>query len=548
MKADLTRVTFDPFKHFSRVLMQQGRVQLDADWNEQTAILIHYLRALSADLIGQHGGPADNLGYVISPLDTGSPQRSVPHDFIIGAGHYYVDGILCEVDSRPIPVSGFFQNDSKKVKVLYWALDDLAFHQNQYVEASDHVPTTVRARISGLDAGNRTLTLDQDIAHFLHPDHNPRVRRLTTYLTQADYPASDQDLKLGTSYLVYLDVWERLITYVEDDAIREIALGGPDTTARSKVVCQVKVWSPEHGNAETCLEPQQLHDLFQPMNRGWLKAMAKQETASTDPCIIPPSARYRGPENQLYRVEIHKGGTINENPTFKWSRENGSVIYPIVSGGGTSIVTLENLGRDERFGLVEGDWVEIVDDDYVLQNRAGNLLQVKSIDRPRMTVTLDGTPPQGVGRDSAKHPVLRRWDHKAGDQDEGGLELGSDGAARIVEGSGEQYWLEIEDGVKIQFQKSDNGPPNQYRTGDYWLITARTATADVESPRASDGQPIARPPDGITHHYAPLQLITVNPDGSVSVGQQCQQSFTPITGGEDATRSTRRTGGRRSEP
>ena len=59
MKADFTRDTFNPLKHFSRVLMQQGRVQLDADWNEQTAILLHYLRSLGADLIGPHGGPAD---------------------------------------------------------------------------------------------------------------------------------------------------------------------------------------------------------------------------------------------------------------------------------------------------------------------------------------------------------------------------------------------------------------------------------------------------------------------------------------------------------
>ena len=34
MKADLTRNTFDPLKHYARVLMQQGRVQL-AKVNEE---------------------------------------------------------------------------------------------------------------------------------------------------------------------------------------------------------------------------------------------------------------------------------------------------------------------------------------------------------------------------------------------------------------------------------------------------------------------------------------------------------------------------------
>ena len=35
MPGDFSRDTFDSRNHFSGVLMQQGRVQLDADWNEQ---------------------------------------------------------------------------------------------------------------------------------------------------------------------------------------------------------------------------------------------------------------------------------------------------------------------------------------------------------------------------------------------------------------------------------------------------------------------------------------------------------------------------------
>ena len=50
MKGDFSRDTFDPDRHFSRVLMQQGRVQLDADWNEQAAIMQHALRSLVVDV------------------------------------------------------------------------------------------------------------------------------------------------------------------------------------------------------------------------------------------------------------------------------------------------------------------------------------------------------------------------------------------------------------------------------------------------------------------------------------------------------------------
>src|SRR5271163_3847434 len=97
MKADLTRNTFDPWKHFTRVLMQQGRVQLDADWNEQAAILLKYLQALAADLIGAHGGPSADIGFQIA-------DGNISNDFAISPGHYYVDGILCELPSPSAPV------------------------------------------------------------------------------------------------------------------------------------------------------------------------------------------------------------------------------------------------------------------------------------------------------------------------------------------------------------------------------------------------------------------------------------------------------------
>jgi hypothetical protein len=65
MKNDISRDTFDPARHFSRILVQQGRVQLDADANEQSSILVHYLRTLATDLIGAHGGPMNQCGFEI---------------------------------------------------------------------------------------------------------------------------------------------------------------------------------------------------------------------------------------------------------------------------------------------------------------------------------------------------------------------------------------------------------------------------------------------------------------------------------------------------
>jgi len=523
-RGDFSRDTFDPLKHFRRVFMQQGRVQLDADWNEQTSILLHYLRTLAADLIGPHGGPMDSnsgvAGFFIGPVPFTLP---VLNDFRIGLGRYYVDGILCEADSTPIAISKVSvknNNLSADVQVDHWTLDGIPFQNNQYVEVFDDVqlpnvspafsPTVVQ--ITNPQQTKLTLTLQGNLTG-LSNTTNPKLRRVITYLTQPDYPVPDtEQLNQSTSYQVYLDVWERHITYVEDDSIREVALGGPDTASRAKVVWQVRVTKPCVGFTlnETlpCCTPVELAGKFQPDNRGRLKAKARQNvTPADDPCIISPESRYRGAENQLYRVEIHRGGNAwdgttdkDGNPanagtaaTFKWSRENGCVVFPIVSlstGSGTTTVVVENLGRDDRFGLKKDEWVEVQDDDSLLQDRAATLLQVQSLDPTMLTVTLNGTADPNVVKNAnqglTKHPLVRRWDHRAGDPAEGGLQPANDGAALIQETTGDT-WLDLEDGIQIQFQPSDN-QPSQYRTGDYWLIPARTATGDVEWPTEKDSQ------------------------------------------------------------
>ena len=87
MKGDFSRETFDPAKHYSGVRMQQGRVQTDADWNEQEALQRRRIRIEARDVIGRCGAPEDNAGFAVS-ITAGAMR--------IGTGRYYVDGILCE--------------------------------------------------------------------------------------------------------------------------------------------------------------------------------------------------------------------------------------------------------------------------------------------------------------------------------------------------------------------------------------------------------------------------------------------------------------------
>ena len=458
MKGDFSDLRFDPLKHFSQVLQQQGRVQLDSDTNEQAASLLYYLRALAADLIGPYGGPNANTGFEIAAV---VDNRKELVDLTIGPGHYYVDGILCELE--------------------------------QHADAKGAV-------------------------------------QLLSYGAQPDYMLTDADrLPDALPFLVYLDVFERYISAAEDDSIREVALGGPDTAGRARIVWQVRAFPLDKGTSCDDIEPvlADIFDTLQPQNRGSLRARAQRPKEDEGPCLVAPDARYRGEENQLYRVEIHRSGSAWDGQekegnadtaaTFKFSRDNGSNAFPIVDFD-RSVVTLEYLGRDERSDLQEGDLVEVQYEGWLLGDTLRTpspppLLEVASIDRDTLEVTLTGDlgPVDEDLRAGAR--ILRRWDRSTWAA-AGASGVADDGAILVHEDPGDTIWLGLERGIEVQF-KPPAGGDSVYRSGDFWLIPARVETADIRWPHSGQQQPVALPPQGVVHHYAPLAVILEGANGGV---------------------------------
>jgi len=410
MKGDFTRNTFDPIKHFSRVLMQQGRVQLDADWNEQAAILLHYLWSLTADLIGPYGGPDPGCGFTLAAMGS---------DFTIGKGHYYVDGLLCE---------------NERDNVSY-------FNQDYYPLTSNH-----------------------------------------------QLPAE--------TYLVYLDVWERHITFLEESAIREVALGGPDTATRAKVVWQVKVIVIDPKS-----KPDDIKKLWPTWVDAWnaqadckLKVRLNPGQAYTDPCSIPPDSLYRGQENQLYRVEIHVGGTLKGGqPTFKWSRDNGSIAAAWLGNSEDGGLIVSNAR-----GFAAGQWIEITSEADDLLANPGKFNQIVRVEGDALYLSASESFDEKVPK------KVRRWDQVETED----IQL-TNGAEQIKEGTTDADWIDLEDGIQVQFQ-----PGGSYRSGDYWLIPARTVGM-IEWP-GDPKNPDMVAPFGITHHYAPLWIISVGGEGKVT--------------------------------
>src|SRR5688572_10516460 len=96
MSADISRASFDWKQHFARVILQQGRPLLDADFNEQVAILLHRLGALTRDLVGDRWGPPEKN----KALKLELVEKDNTKQWVILKGHYYVNGILCENDKE----------------------------------------------------------------------------------------------------------------------------------------------------------------------------------------------------------------------------------------------------------------------------------------------------------------------------------------------------------------------------------------------------------------------------------------------------------------
>ena len=466
MHGDFTRDTFNPAKNYSRVLMQQGRVTLDADWNEQTSIFHRYLRLLTRDIFGPQAGPLADLGFEIIGNLTGQALT----DPLKKALKTKLDAILSTL------------SESRRAKI-----------EDRVLEKGDVLIGPGRYYVDGL----------------LVENHAPIL-----YSEQRGAPFGEGDLTLDDfknykgKLLLYLDVWERDVTYLEDDHIREVALGGPDTCGRAQVFWQVRLLRNAENTASfDCNAADGLHR----KHPGTLRAQTDHSAAPTELCVIAPDSRYRRAENQLYRVEVYrsgKPGNDKDSATFVWSRDNGSVVFPIKTLEGT-VATLQNLGRDRRSTLNSGDWVEIVDEQMVARQIPGFLAQVeKPPDRDNLRVTLKA--PAGVTLPTYKsndwRPVLRRWDHRGDEAKAGALALTAkpNTSAGMPDG-----WIDLEEGVQIWFSQDGD-----YRAGDYWLIPARTETGDVEWPYEAGSEVLkeeqkvrtALPPHGTRHHYAPLLL------------------------------------------
>jgi hypothetical protein len=485
MSFDLSRKTFNALDDYFGVVMQQGRVQLDADWNTMVDQISRRLQAESLDTFGPAVVPrVTPEGFLISGPASG---------FEIGPGRIYVDGLLAE----------------NHTETLKW--------DARLAEISG------TAKLSGADI-----------------DAAPSgVTGTTAYDDQPYYP-NPPDLPAGENLLVYLDVWQRDITHLQDADLVDTAVG-VDTTARRQTVWQVRylggVGAIDAATADADIP-------------GWLEAIhpssARLSTDTGDltdddnPCLLQPQAGYKGLENQLYRVQVHDGGPLG-TATFKWSRDNAIVASRVSAMPSGNQIVVESLGRDDVLAFHEGDWVEVTDDHRDLMGLPGEIRRIQlggGIDTATRTITLEGSP-LPIGSGAGEFPVkgsnqtypgrntrVIRWDQsglvfREDESEHADLDAASSSGVIEIPAAGTRLFLEK--GILVDFDLEDVvaeasfGPV--FKTGDNWTFAARVNDASIETLDRA-------PPQGIHHHFAKLAIID---SGNII---DCRTLWPPEMGGE----------------
>ena len=150
MKGDYSRNTFAQEKHYSNIRIQQGRVQTDADFNEQIDIATHRVETGAKDMVGYGGVPAKDPGFGISG-DNGN--------IIIGKGRCYLDGALIENEND---VDYMAQKDMPGASApgengVYLAYLDM---WPRHISALDD-PDIIDAALDGHDTATRVKNLWQ---------------------------------------------------------------------------------------------------------------------------------------------------------------------------------------------------------------------------------------------------------------------------------------------------------------------------------------------------------------------------------------------------
>lgn len=452
MAGDRARVSYDPGRKWRGVIAQQGRVTVEADWNEAATITAERDRLVTLDAVGTVGTP--DGGYGVAAASATDP---VPGDLTITPGTLYLGGERLDLDA----------------------------------------PVTYSAQPDWFD-------------HSTDPLWVPKP-----------WPPA------GTvNELVYLLASEQEVSAVEDPALADVALGGPDTMQRQRIL-QHFVRTP--GGSGDChdawgtfvgslggqgLQFDPASMMIQPAAR--LKVSFTSPASSPSPCQPVATGGYLGAENQMIRVMVTSVDTKGM-PTIVWGFDDASFLYRVKaasydSTSGNTTLTLASAPVDVYHYPVVGQAVELLRDavqltapdptavppapgDYIASPAGFVSVLTSAYDPAQMQLVIKGQPqPLADYQDSTPLLYLRVWQ---------GTATAPEGQATpLVTVS--QTGTTADTGVAVTLTLAPGA--STFHTGDFWRFALRQVAPAIVYPARYLEE--AQPPDGPRTWACPLAVLT----------------------------------------
>jgi hypothetical protein len=440
MASDRARVSYDPSRKYRGVIAQQGRVTVEADWNEAATIGEERDRQTVLDLVGPFATP--DRGYkVTAATPAGLRSGSAPGQLTIGPGTLYLGGERLDLTER----------------VRYSDQPDWLDH------STDPLWSCPRLRPA------------------------PRLRH----------------------ELVYLLAAEQEVSAVEDPALADVALGGPDTMQRRRILQRFVRCPSESGSCEDWRDALEKsladHGLrFCPAAMTAQSDARLQVSLSAAPGCGEPAAAggYLGAENQMIRVMVTAVDDKTGAPTIVWGFDDASFLYRVhteVQELGNTALTLASAPVDSYHYPQRGQAVELLRDavrltktDYIASS-AGFVSTVTEAYQPTGKTLIIAGGPARPGEPGCYHddyldtnrtpqPYLRVWQDTAYAEPGQAVPLG-------------------DTGVCVTLTSETN-----FHVGDFWHFALRPIQPTIVYPERILHAP--QPPDGPRAWACPLAVVT----------------------------------------
>jgi hypothetical protein len=318
-------------------------------------------------------------------------------------------------------------------------------------------------------------------------------------------PASLADANPKTEF-VYLYLQEQEISAVEDSVLKEIALGGPDTMQRTRLIQKIVRFGVQANDCETALilakkEWRKQGLVFDDLTmrlESQTKLKVSFQPAPIPPDLCEPEARggYLGAENQLIRVKISAAGKLI------WGYDNASFLYR-TKWINNNTLELQSRPVDAFHQPKKGKIVEVLrsivdlkNKDYIAQS-TGIITQLATAYSPDNKQVSLLSPLDDNYKNYPHQLFLRIWEQ----------EISFTAGTEVTLG---------DTGIKVTIQTSAN-----FHVGDYWQIAVRPASPNEIYPQRLES---FQPPDGARIWVCPLAVISWN-NGVFNLLKDCRHRF-----------------------